>query len=288
MIKDILKLLKVKHYIKNIVVFVPLVFSLSFKDFHQDFFALAAFIAFCLISSAVYILNDIIDAPKDRLHPIKKTRPIASGKVSVKTALILFIVLLTASCALSLAITPILLLAVLGYLILNICYTFYFKQIPIIDVVCIALGFVIRVLGGCVAISVMPSPLVILLTFFTSMFFTFAKRKLEYSLIADQSQLRKSIKQYNEALLNQYVTINAVLSIAFYFTYMLDSQTIQRAGTQYLYLSAIPFTVLLFRLLFLVQTSGKIDDPAVFIYKDSTVKWLVIFYIITLGAVFIF
>ena len=288
MIKDILKLLKVKHYIKNIVVFVPLVFSLSFKNLHQDCLAFLAFVSFCLISSAVYIINDIIDAPKDKLHPIKKERPIASGRISVKLAAIVFIVLLLVSAALALSINPLLLLSITFYLILNIFYTFYFKQLPIIDVVCIAIGFVIRVLAGCVAICVIPSPLVILLTFFTSMFFTFAKRKLEYSLIKERIKLRKSIQQYNESLLNQYVTINAVLAIAFYFTYMLDPVTVKKSEAQFLYVTAIPFTVLFFRLLFLIQTCKNVDDPATFIYKDATIKWLVVDYVITFTAVLIF
>ncbi len=100
--------------------------------------------------------------------------------------------------------------------------------------------------------------------------------------------IRKSIQQYNESLLNQYVTINAVLAIAFYFTYMLDPVTVKKSEAQFLYVTAIPFTVLFFRLLFLIQTCKNVDDPATFIYKDATIKWLVVAYVITFTAVLIF
>ena len=154
--------------------------------------------------------------------------------------------------------------------------------IPIIDVVCIALGFILRILVGCGVILVIPSPLVILLTFFTSMFFTFSKRKLEYNLIRDKKGCRKSIKEYTEPLLNQFVTINAVLSIAFYFTYMLDPSTIQRTGTEYLYITVIPFSIVVFRLLFKTYTCSDNDDPAEFIYKDKMLKVLMLLYLIIL------
>lgn len=284
-LKSIINLLKIKHYVKNIVVFIPLVFSLKFLEFNATLEAIIAFIAFDLIASAVYIFNDILDIENDKLHPVKKFRPIASGEISIPLAWILFVLFVIASFVVAFAVNKLAFLSIFLYLILNIWYSLQLKSLPIIDAVGIALGFILRILAGCSAILVVPSPLVILLTFFTSMFFTFSKRKLEYKLLDDKGLCRKSIKGYNETLLNQFVMTNAVLSIAFYITYMLDSTTIQRTGTEYLYITVIPFTIIIYRLLFKIYTATDNDDPAEFIYGDKTLKMLMFIYVVILFMV---
>lgn len=284
-LKSIIKLLKLNHHIKNIVVFIPLIFSLKFLDINSTLMTLYAFIGFCLIASAVYVFNDIIDLKNDKLHPIKKNRPIASGAISIHFAWKLFILISLASFIITFSINKYVFISVLLYLILNIWYSLKLKSLPIIDIVCIALGFILRILAGCGAILVMPSPLVILLTFFTSMFFTFSKRKLEYELIEDKSKCRKSLKEYTSALLDQFITINAVLAIAFYFTYMLDIKTIQRTGVEFLYITVIPFSIIIFRLLFKIFTCSNNDDPADFIYNDKTLKILILIYLIILFVI---
>jgi len=287
-IRLIFSILKLKHWIKNLVVFIPLIFSLSFTDEKLFLYSLGAFFSFCFISAAVYVFNDICDIEKDRLHPSKKNRPLASGEISVKVAWLLFGVLVVVSFLMAVLLNKFVLIAEFLYLLLNIFYSKNLKKIPIIDVVCIALGFILRILAGCGAIMVVPSPLVILLTFFTSMFFTFSKRKMEYVLLSDKNVCRKSINEYNENLLNQYVAINAVLSIAFYFTYMLDRTTMDRAGTDFLYLTAIPFTIIIFRLLCIFSTNKNNDDPAECLYKDKILLWLVVIYFATLFSVLFF
>ncbi len=284
-LKLIIKLLKIKHYVKNIVVFIPLVFSLKFLEFNATLEAVIAFIAFDLIASAVYIFNDILDIENDKLHPVKKFRPIASGEISIPLAWILFVLFVIASFVVAFAVNKLVFISIFLYLILNIWYSLQLKSLPIIDAVGIALGFILRILAGCSAILVVPSPLVILLTFFTSMFFTFSKRKLEYKLLDDKNLCRKSIKGYNETLLNQFVMTNAVLSIAFYITYTLDLTTIQRTGTEYLYITVIPFTVIIYRLLFKIYTATDNDDPAEFIYGDKTLKILMFIYVVILFMV---
>lgn len=285
---SIIKLLKIKHYIKNFVVFIPLIFSLKFIDIKSSILSIGAFCSFCLIASAIYIFNDIFDVENDKKHPIKRNRPIASGAVSISEAWKLFFTTVLISFTLSLLINKLLFLTILIYLILNIWYSLKLKFLPIIDVVCIAFGFVLRILAGCAAIKIIPSPLVILLTFFTSMFFTFSKRKLEFELVNDKTTCRKSINEYNISLLNQFITINAVLSIAFYFTYMLDSVTIQKTGTEYMYVTVIPFTIIIFRLLLKIYTCKNNDDPAEFIYKDKTLKTLMFVYLVVLFSVLYF
>lgn len=282
-IKNFLKLIRVKHYIKNLVCFVPLIFSLNFTNYQLCIKAGIIFAAFCIISSSIYIFNDIFDIKDDILN--KKNRPLAEGKISISFAnciMLLFLILGLFICA---KINVFTLLAAIFYVVLNIFYTIYLKKIEIIDAICIAFGFILRILAGCGAIMVVPSPLVILLTFFISMFFTFSKRRLEFC--KEGIRQRKSVEKFNLELLNQFVCANAVLSIAFYFAYVMDNTVMERAQTSFLYISAIPFTIIIFRLLFLVNTEKQYTDPAEFLYRDKPVKLFFIIYFITLGLILI-
>ena len=287
MLKMIMNLLKVNHYIKNIVVFVPLIFSMNFANQHLFFISMFMFFAFCIISSAVYIMNDIFDIENDRKHPVKCKRPIASGKISLRLAIFILLILVVGSFILSYIINFKCFLMVLLYFVLNIFYSVSLKNIILIDAVCIALGFIFRIVAGCFAISVIPSPLVILMTFFVSQFFTFSKRKLELQLTDYTNEARKSLKGLNTVLANQFILINAVLSISFYITYVLDSVTIKRAGTEYLYLTVIPFTLIIYRLFLLVNSQEINDDPIIYIENDKILKYLFIFYLIILLTVLI-
>ena len=286
MITDILKALKVNHYIKNIIVVIPLLFSMNFTHYDLWLKCLVIFVSFCFISSAVYIMNDLIDIEKDKLHPVKCNRPIASGRIPKSYAISLFIVLLSLSTIFCSFLNIHCTLMILSYLVLNIFYSLWLKNIALVDASCIAIGFIFRIVAGCFAISVIPSPLVILMTFFVSMFFTFTKRKLELQLVKDDEQRRKALRKFDVATINQFVLLNAILSIAFYFTYVLDQTTIQRVGTEYLYLTVIPFTLIIFRLLFLVNTSYIEDDPIHFIEQDQTLKYMFLFYAIVFALVF--
>ncbi|MBE7704083.1 MAG: hypothetical protein E7Z89_08570 [Cyanobacteria bacterium SIG28] len=286
MFRDILKTLKINHYVKNLIVVIPLLFSMSFTNPFLWVKVLLIFLAFCAVSSAVYVMNDLIDIKKDLLHPIKKNRAIASGRISKPLAITILLILFSISLFLSALLNLPTLLMIVFYFVLNVFYSLYLKNIAIIDATCIAIGFILRIVAGCFAISVVPSPLVILLTFFTSLFFTFTKRKLELSVAKENA--RQSLKEYNIEVANQFIVINAILSIAFYFTYVLDPETVQRAGSQYLYLTVIPFTLIIYRLLLLIYTQNIADDPIHFLEKDKSIKYLFVLYFIVLALVLMF
>ncbi|MBQ3310881.1 UbiA prenyltransferase family protein [bacterium] len=288
MLKDILKLCKVNHYIKNVIIIIPLIFSKNLLTFNLYPKCLLMFLGFCFISSAVYIMNDIVDIEKDKVHPAKCKRPIASGKINKNFGIFLCLFLIFLSIACSIFINWLCVLMICLYFILNIFYSLYLKNISLIDVACIATGFILRIVGGCFCINVLPSPLVILMTFFVSMFFTFSKRKLELELIKEPQQCRKSIEKIDINSINQFILLNAVLSISFYITYVLDNSTMQRAGTEYLYLTAIPFTLIIFRLLLLVNTININDDPIYFLENDNTLKYLIILYFVVIFIVLYF
>ena len=278
MLKDIIKTLKINHYIKNIIVILPLFFSMNYANINLCIECLIVFMSFCWISSSVYILNDIIDIEKDKIHPIKCNRPITSGRLSKPLAVAILVILFCASVFMAKLVNLLCVLMVILYFILNVFYSLYFKKIVIVDVACIAFGFIFRIIAGCFAINVIPSAFVILMTFFASMFFSFTKRKMELKLVGE-SGCRESIKGFNIPAINQFILVNAILSIAFYFTYTMDEVTIHRAGTEFLYITTIPFTLLVFRFLYLINFSDGEDDPIIFM-KDTTLKIFAVFYII--------
>lgn len=283
MIKDILKLLKINHYIKNLIVFFPLLLSRNILNFDFCVKSLIMFIAFCLISSAVYVLNDIIDIQHDKNHPVKCNRPIASGRISKAFAIIILIILLTASLFVVNILNNLCIIAIVSYFVLNIFYSFFLKKFVLIDASCIAIGFILRIVGGCFAIGILPSPLVILMTFFVSNFFTYTKRYLELQF--SKYDTRKSLKEFNISTANQFRLINAILSISFYITYVLDKTTIQRAGSEYLYLTVILFTLIIYRLFLLTSSATISDDPIIYIEQDKTIKWLALIYFVLLFVV---
>ena len=281
MLNTITNLLRIKHYIKNIVIFLPLILTSNFTDTNSVKFTLIAFIAFSIIASAIYIFNDIADIDFDRTHLKNKKRPIASGKISKNFAGILFCLLLIFGFSISLCANYLIFISLLFYVLLNIFYTYKLKFLPYVDVFCIALGFVLRVLTGYIAIAEKPIALIILLVFFTSMFFTSLKRKLEYAITKDTGCLRKTICDSNNDVLNQIITINALLSIMFYFLYSLNEITIHSIGTMFCF-TGIPFVFIIFQLISLSYSSRSTTDPANFIYDDKTTKILILIYFVTL------
>ena len=179
MIKQIIKLIRVKQWIKNAFVLAPLLFSLNFMNVEPVIKAALAFFAFSFTASVVYVMNDILDRKKDALHPKKKNRPIASGKISVKQALFIVVGLLIAD-AVCLCCLPIkTALTILIYVLINILYSFRLKHIVLVDVFIIAIGFILRVYAGAYAISVPVSSYIFMTTLFVSLFLGFTKRKME-------------------------------------------------------------------------------------------------------------
>lgn len=282
LLKYIVKELKINHWIKNLVVFVPAIFSGNL--FSKELFLVSCivFIAFCFISSSIYIFNDIIDLEQDKKHIEKRKRPLAQGKISIKTAVLLSVLLLITGCFFTLKVNVYCFIPIVSYVLLNILYSLKLKNIVITDAVCIAFGFILRILAGCFAIKVIPSPLVILLTFFLSLFFTFLKRKMEYELQKNNIVIREVIKSYNSNILNQLILINAILSISFYFTYVMDERIILKTGAPFLYLTSIPFALIIFRILYLSNNENSNCDPIIFFEKDLYTKLSFISYFVIL------
>jgi 4-hydroxybenzoate polyprenyltransferase len=277
------------QWVKNLLVLAPLVFTHEAGVSNAPVLAALAFVAFCLASSSVYLLNDVVDREADRKHPKKQHRPIASGKLPAGVAVGAIIALLAAAAALSF------LLAVrqgepvapsngagaglhagrlpfwawlAAYLLLNLAYSLRLKRIVIIDALCIALGFQLRVIAGAAAILTPASSWILLCTFFFALFLALCKRREEVVKHGDTGT-RHSLRDYDAHFLDQMINPVAAMSILAYALYTVDDRTVAYHGTSGLALT-VPFVVFgVFRYLYLVHRRGQGDDPARLLFRDK-------------------
>ena len=262
---SILSLLRARQWIKNGFVFAPLFFARRFMEPQAWLLTIFAAAGFLAVSCAIYVINDWRDADADRLHPVKKLRPIAAGTVTRREAALL--VLIFAFIALILLMRLPLGCAVLAeiYAAMNLAYTFFLKRFALIDVFVIAIGYVLRVLTGCYALSVIVSPWIILATFLLALFLGFGKRYHEMS-VAGYAEARVSFKGYNRELLDRLVTITGGAALITYAIYTADiARTTGRLDMVY----TVAFVAFgLFRYLQSVYVYGKGGEPESMIFRD--------------------
>jgi 4-hydroxybenzoate polyprenyltransferase len=246
-----------------------LIFSLNFYKPSYIGRTLIMAAAFCLAASAVYVFNDVADRERDRLHPKKKDRPIASGAVPVPGALILAAVLFPAAVAVSgiLGLPSVLIL--LAYVGLNVAYSLLLKNQTFVDVMMIATGFLLRVVAGAIAISVELTSWMLLTTFFLSLFLGFGKRRKE---VTEGSTGHRAVFQdYSVELLNSLIIISASLTIITYSLYVVTSKTMIALGRDK-FIATIPFVVFgVFRYLFLIYGRNNGGDPAEVLLRDKVI-----------------
>ena len=221
--KKYLKLIRVKHYIKNLLIFIPLIFSQKFLEIGILTKTIIGFIIFCLCTSVVYIVNDIKDVENDKKHPNKKMRPLASGEISKKQAIIILIFLLTiiailATLFLKNNINAIIIM--ISYMIINFLYSIKLKNIPIVDVTIIALGFLLRVVFGAIIAEIEISNWLYLTILAISFYMGMGKRRNE--IICNDNKSREVLKYYNNNFLNENMYMFLALTIVFYSLWTLE------------------------------------------------------------------
>lgn len=204
---ELIKLGRPIHWVKNISIFAALVFTGSLLN--QDLFlrVLIAFLSFNLAASSTYIFNDIMDAKQDRLHPVKKNRPIAKGTVAVPIAITSAIFLFSASLVMAYGLSTLFAFLLAGYVLLQILYSLFLKNLHIIDIIIIATGFVIRVYSGAIVIDAHLSVWFLLCVVSAALFLASGKRRAELRVVDNPSQTRHSLSHYSRELLNSYVTM---------------------------------------------------------------------------------
>lgn len=230
----ILKLLRPRQWIKNFALFTALI--LGGQLFEIDAFTQVSlgFISFCLLTSSTYIVNDILDLKKDKLHPFKKARPIASGKIGVREAIVIFIVILSLSLFIAREVGNGFFLMALLYIILQLLYSFVFKAIEIFDILFIAAGYILRVFAGEIITGYHLSVWLLLTTISLSMFLAIGKRRSELTLLraytgVRATEIRQSLSHYSEQLLAAFIVIFATSTFIFYslFTFLENPQGVR-------------------------------------------------------------
>ncbi|MCX6828073.1 MAG: decaprenyl-phosphate phosphoribosyltransferase [candidate division Zixibacteria bacterium] len=269
MLKNIFYLIRPPQWIKNGVVLAGLIFAGKASDLSLLQAALEATIAFCFLSSAVYVFNDIFDRDRDRQHPLKKDRPLAAGVVSIGMASSLSILFAIIGLLISFSINRNLLLVSACYLGLNLLYTVLLKNIVIIDVMTIAAGFVLRALAGAVAIEVEFSGWLLITTFVLALFLALGKRRHELIFLQDEAGAhRKILEKYSPYLLDQLIGVVTASTVITYLFYTLSSDVRAKLHTQYLYLT-IPFVIYgIFRYLYLVHKEEQGGSPTTLLLTD--------------------
>lgn len=266
-IKSFLKLIRIHQIHKNIFVLLPLIFSRSFDDLHNVILAFLATLSFYSFSALVYIINDYKDVDSDKLHPIKKNRPLASGAISKKEAQILIALFLLVNSLITLLWMqkPLVGVILTIFLINNLLYNFKGKQIAYVDVLQNSFGYVLRILAGSFAINIYPTIFLILVTFFSSLILSLGKRIRE--LIVFGSKARKSLKNYNYNLTKFIFILNILILNIIYLTYTLITVEQNRL----IVLTAPFLTLLSFRFYIVILFSKKQeDDPSLIFLKDRT------------------
>lgn len=221
-IKDYIKLIRPKHYLKNILIFLPLIFSGHFFNIELLKISLFGFFSFCMAASTIYIVNDIKDREKDKMHDIKKNRPIASGKISVKKAVVLSIITFIIAMFFQFLTQKIFgFIFVVLYVIMNIAYSFKLKDIPLIDISIIVIGFLIRVLYGAYLINVEVSNWLLLTVISISFYLALGKRRNEIK--KNGSNYRKVLKYYTVDFLDKNMYLSLTLALTFYSLWCNDN-----------------------------------------------------------------
>lgn len=268
MIVGLIKTMRPKQWIKNIFVFAPLVFDKKLLELRYLGRTIAGFLLLCVISGTVYIINDVADADKDRQHPKKCRRPIASGQLGTRTASGAAIVILLIALPLAFFLDPIFGGIASGYLVMQIAYSFWLKHIVIIDVMIIASGFILRVAAGVPLVDAARfSPWLYVCMMLGSLLIGFGKRRHELILLKENANAhRQSLEEYNLTLLDHAITIVTASTLLAYALYTFSAEGFP---VKYAMMLTIPFVLYaIFRYLYLIHVKGVGGEPEEIILSD--------------------
>ncbi|MEW6388178.1 MAG: decaprenyl-phosphate phosphoribosyltransferase [Thermodesulfobacteriota bacterium] len=284
-LKPYLQLARPHQYFKNAFVWLPLFFGYKLLDPQAVWLTFGAFLAFCLAASSVYIFNDLKDISEDRQHPVKRARPLASGAVRPGQAVVFSTVLLALSLAIVLAfLPPSIFLILAAYLVLNTVYSLFLKHRAIIDVFCIAVGFVLRIFAGGVAAGVPVSHWLVIMTFLLALFLALAKRRDDLMLLAQGHHTRRSLDGYSLEFIQTGMAVMAAVIIVAYILYTVSPETISKHGTDQLYLTSFWVIVGLLRYLQITLVEEKSGSPTEILVRDRFLQaiiflWLLCFFL---------
>jgi len=279
--KKYFSLIRLKQWIKNFFVFAPLLFSKHLFEIEYFYKAFIAFLSFCFVSSSVYVINDIIDREKDKLHPKKKLRPIASGQIGLLQAFLILFIFLVSSILTSLKLNYKIAIIIAFYFVLNFSYSFWLKNIVILDIMTISVGFILRVIAGGEAIDVKISNWLILSTFFISIFLAAMKRRSELALFENNDLLtRKVLSEYSTYFADLIGVISASALLISYALYTINENTIEYFGNDYIFYSNIFAAFGIFRFMYLSYKKSKGENATEVMLTDLPMMINLILYVL--------
>ena len=278
MTKDVVALLRPEQWVKNLFVALPLFFSGKMMQASYWDSVLWAFVAFSLAASGIYVVNDIIDAEQDRLHPEKCRRPMARRAVSCSVAVGVAVVLLSGSLVMSWWLTGWhTACMVAAYAVLNLAYCFKLKQVAVLDVLVVALGFVLRLLAGGVATGIVVSHWLVMMTFLLTLFLALAKRRDDVIIFERQGvKARGNVTHYNLAFINQAMSVMASVMIVCYVMYTVSPEVTQRLHTSYLYATTLFVVAGVIRYMQIAAVEEKSGNPTKVLLHDRFVQCCVL------------
>lgn len=269
MLKPFFKTLRPKQWSKNLFIFAALVFDVKLFQSAPFLRTIAGFVLFCLLSSTIYLINDLVDIEKDRQHPVKKNRPLASGQLSPKVAIIGAVVIGVVCVPLSFALETYFGLIAISYVVLMITYSFFLKNMVIVDVMTIAAGFVLRVVAGVVLVHVERfSPWLYVCTTLLALFIAVGKRRNELALLKDNANAHRAIlDEYSLSFIDEMISIISAATIIAYSLYTFSAENLPKNHTMML---TTPFVLYgLFRYLYLIHVKGEGGAPEEIVIRDK-------------------
>jgi decaprenyl-phosphate phosphoribosyltransferase len=279
---QLFKLLRISHWVKNIFIFLPLFFAGELLNPEKITSVIWGFLFFSLAASSIYIINDYIDREKDALHPVKKLRPLAAGAISAGFALAISVVLIFAAIVGSFYIDPYFCLILVIYHILNLAYSFGLKNLPIIDVFIIAIGFILRVQAGAVLGNVPLSMWLNLMVFLLALFMALGKRRDDVILQAKSGiEIRKSIDGYNMEFLNMSITLVCAVILVCYLMYTISPEVDARLRSSRLYYTSLFVFMGILRYLQLIFVNNDSGSPVKIIFKDRFLQVILLLWILS-------
>jgi 4-hydroxybenzoate polyprenyltransferase len=282
-----------RQWTKNLVVFAALIFSRNFDQPAMVLRSVEAFFILCLLSGVIYIVNDIADVAKDRAHPLKKKRPLASGALSMQAAMTAAVIGIAVGIYLSWRIGTSFLVVACAFFILNFLYSFFLKRVVLLDAMSISLSFVLRAIAGVEALegfgeNIEISPWLLICTLFLSLFLAFCKRRHELLFVENPGNHRETLQEYSPALLDQLVSISAGGSVLSYALYTIWPETVEKFGTSNLVYTVPLVLIGVMRYLYLVYSKEKGGSPSDLLLHErfiliDVVLWILLVIVILGG-----
>lgn len=280
--------LRPKQWAKNVFCFAALVFDQRMTDRPSLVLGLVAFAVFCALSSSVYLFNDVMDRQGDRQHPLKRFRPVASGRITIRTAIVGSLLLALVGMAGAVLADGSFAAVAAAYLLLNLAYSLWLKRVVILDVMLIASGFLLRAWAGGEIMDVVVSNWLILCTGLIALFLGFVKRRQELVALSGADRQRPTLREYSLPFLDQMIAIVTASTVVAYSLYAFSEEVAQRLGSRWMGLT-IPFVLFgIFRYLYLVHRRGAGENPAALVTSDRALLATMLLWGLTAVAILYF